>query len=174
MGFWGTPCAQAAQAAQARWSFVAFAEIPFQPSAGATMKIETIAVHGGYQAEPTTRAAVTPIYQTTSYTFRDTQHGADLFDLKEVGNIYTRIMNPTTAVLEQRVTEMEGGLVPWWYLPEWRRSITPLLPSPVWGTTLFLSATLYGARTTFSHILFRPLHRDSLHEEYCRRYGKTD
>ncbi len=74
------------------------------------MKFETVAVHGGYQAEETTRAAVTPIYQTTSYTFRDTQHGADLFDLKEVGNIYTRIMNPTTAVLEQRVTEMEGGI----------------------------------------------------------------
>ena len=75
------------------------------------MKFETIAIHGGYEeAEPTTRAAVTPIYQTTSYTFRDTQHGADLFDLKEVGNIYTRIMNPTTAVLEQRVAQMEGGV----------------------------------------------------------------
>lgn len=74
------------------------------------MKINTIAIHGGYEAEATTRAAVTPIYQTTSYTFRDTQHGADLFDLAEPGNIYTRIMNPTTAVLEQRVTEMEGGI----------------------------------------------------------------
>ena len=74
------------------------------------MKIETIAVHGGYQAEPTTRAAVTPIYQTTAYTFEDTQHGADLFDLKVEGNIYTRIMNPTTAVLEKRVAEMEGGI----------------------------------------------------------------
>jgi len=74
------------------------------------MKIETIAIHGGYQSEPTTRAAVTPIYQTTSYTFEDTQHGADLFDLKVEGNIYTRIMNPTTAVLEKRVAEMEGGI----------------------------------------------------------------
>ncbi len=74
------------------------------------MKIETIAIHGGYQSEPTTRAAVTPIYQTTSYTFEDTQHGADLFDLKVEGNIYTRIMNPTTAVLEKRVAEMEGGV----------------------------------------------------------------
>ena len=74
------------------------------------MKIETIAVHGGYQCEETTRAAVTPIYQTTSYTFKDTQHGADLFDLKVEGNIYTRIMNPTTAVLEKRVAEMEGGV----------------------------------------------------------------
>lgn len=74
------------------------------------MKLETIAVHGGYECEATTRAAVTPIYQTTSYTFRDTQHGADLFDLKEVGNIYTRIMNPTTDVLEKRVAAMEGGI----------------------------------------------------------------
>ena len=74
------------------------------------MKFETIAIHGGYEAEPTTRAAVAPIYQTTSYTFRDTQHGADLFDLKEAGNIYTRIMNPTTAVLEERVAQMEGGV----------------------------------------------------------------
>ena len=74
------------------------------------MKIETIAVHGGYQCEETTRAAVTPIYQTTSYTFKDTQHGADLFDLKVEGNIYTRIMNPTTAVLEKRVAEMEKGV----------------------------------------------------------------
>ncbi len=74
------------------------------------MKLETIAIHAGYECEPTTRAAVTPIYQTTSYTFRDTQHGADLFDLKEIGNIYTRIMNPTTDVLEKRVAAMEGGI----------------------------------------------------------------
>ncbi len=74
------------------------------------MKLETIAIHAGYECETTTRAAVTPIYQTTSYTFRDTQHGADLFDLKEAGNIYTRIMNPTTDVLEKRVAAMEGGI----------------------------------------------------------------
>ncbi|AUM00053.1 aminotransferase class V-fold PLP-dependent enzyme [Zoogloeaceae bacteirum Par-f-2] len=74
------------------------------------MKFETIAVHGGYQPDPTTRAVAVPIYQTTSYAFDDTQHGADLFDLKVQGNIYTRIMNPTTAVLEQRVAAMEGGI----------------------------------------------------------------
>jgi len=74
------------------------------------MKIETIAVHGGYSADPTTKAVAVPIYQTTSYAFDDTQHGADLFDLKVEGNIYTRIMNPTTDVLEKRVTEMEGGV----------------------------------------------------------------
>jgi O-acetylhomoserine (thiol)-lyase len=74
------------------------------------MKLESIALHHGYTAEATTRAAAVPIYQTTSYTFDDTQHGADLFDLKVEGNIYTRIMNPTTAVLEARVAEMEGGI----------------------------------------------------------------
>ncbi|MBV2090516.1 MAG: aminotransferase class I/II-fold pyridoxal phosphate-dependent enzyme [Candidatus Thiodiazotropha sp. (ex Ctena orbiculata)] len=74
------------------------------------MKLESLALHAGYDSEPTTKAAAVPIYQTTSYTFDDTQHGADLFDLKVVGNIYTRIMNPTTAVLEQRMTEMEGGV----------------------------------------------------------------
>ncbi len=74
------------------------------------MKLETLALHAGYESEPTTKAAAVPIYQTTSYTFDNTQHGADLFDLKVPGNIYTRIMNPTTAVLEQRITEMEGGI----------------------------------------------------------------
>ncbi len=74
------------------------------------MKLETIAVHGGYSPDPTTKAVAVPIYQTTSYAFDDTQHGADLFDLKVQGNIYTRIMNPTTAVLEQRVAQLEGGV----------------------------------------------------------------
>ncbi len=74
------------------------------------MKIETQAIHSGYSPDPSTKAVAVPIYQTTSYAFDDTQHGADLFDLKVEGNIYTRIMNPTTAVLEQRVAEMEGGV----------------------------------------------------------------
>jgi O-acetylhomoserine (thiol)-lyase len=74
------------------------------------MKLETIAIHGGYTPEATTKAVAVPIYQTTSYAFDDTQHGADLFDLKVPGNIYTRIMNPTTAVLEQRVAALEGGV----------------------------------------------------------------
>lgn len=74
------------------------------------MKLESLALHHGYESEATTKAAAVPIYQTTSYTFDDTQHGADLFDLKVAGNIYTRIMNPTTDVLEQRVAAMEGGI----------------------------------------------------------------
>ena len=74
------------------------------------MKIETLAVHAGYSPDPTTKAVAVPIYQTTSYAFDDTQHGADLFDLKVQGNIYTRIMNPTQDVLEKRVAAMEGGI----------------------------------------------------------------
>jgi len=74
------------------------------------MKLESIALHEGYKSEETTKAAAVPIYQTTSYTFDDTQHGADLFNLAVPGNIYTRIMNPTTDVLEKRVAAMEGGI----------------------------------------------------------------
>ncbi|KZX59011.1 O-acetylhomoserine aminocarboxypropyltransferase [Halioglobus sp. HI00S01] len=74
------------------------------------MKPETIALHAGYDGDPATNAATTPIYQTTSFTFDNTQHGADLFNLAVPGNIYSRIMNPTNAVLEQRLAELEGGV----------------------------------------------------------------
>ena len=74
------------------------------------MKPETIALHAGYEGDPATNSATTPIYQTTSFTFNDSQHGADLFNLAVPGNIYSRIMNPTNAVLEQRLTELEGGV----------------------------------------------------------------
>jgi O-acetylhomoserine (thiol)-lyase len=74
------------------------------------MKLESIALHEGYKSEETTKAAAVPIYLTTSYTFDDTQHGADLFNLAVPGNIYTRIMNPTTDVLEKRMAAMEGGI----------------------------------------------------------------
>ena len=74
------------------------------------MKPETIAIHGGFAGDPETHAVAVPVYQTTSYYFDNTQHGADLFDLKVPGNIYSRIMNPTNAVLEQRVAELEGGI----------------------------------------------------------------
>ncbi|MEC5163194.1 O-acetylhomoserine (thiol)-lyase [Janthinobacterium sp. CG_23.3] len=74
------------------------------------MKLETLAVHAGYSPDPTTRAAAVPIYQTVAYAFDNAQHGADLFDLKVPGNIYTRIMNPTQDVLEKRVAALEGGV----------------------------------------------------------------
>ena len=74
------------------------------------MKLETLAIHAGYSPDPTTKAVAVPIYQTSSFAFDDTQHGADLFDLKVAGNIYSRIMNPTNAVLEERVAALEGGI----------------------------------------------------------------
>jgi O-acetylhomoserine (thiol)-lyase len=74
------------------------------------LKLESIALHHGYQPEATTTAAAVPIYQTTSYTFDNTQHGADLFNLAVPGNIYSRIMNPTNDALEQKITALEGGV----------------------------------------------------------------
>lgn len=75
-----------------------------------TRNPETLALHAGWRADPATGAVAVPIYQTTSYQFRDTQHAADLFALKELGNIYTRIGNPTVDVLEQRIAALEGGV----------------------------------------------------------------
>ena len=74
------------------------------------MKDETIAIHAGFKSDPATKAVTPPIYQTVAYEFDNAQHGADLFNLEVEGNIYTRIMNPTTVVLEQRVAELEGGI----------------------------------------------------------------
>src|SRR6201984_2596244 len=71
---------------------------------------ETIALHAGWRGDPATGAFAVPIYQTTSYQFRDTEHAANLFALKELGNIYTRIMNPTNDVLEKRIAALEGGV----------------------------------------------------------------
>ncbi len=73
-------------------------------------KFETLSVHAGYSPDPTTKAVAVPIYQTVAYAFDSAQHGADLFDLKVPGNIYTRIMNPTQDVLEQRIAALEGGI----------------------------------------------------------------
>ena len=74
------------------------------------MKKETISIHGGYETEPTTNAVAVPIYQTVAYEFENAQHGADLFNLAVPGNIYSRIMNPTVAVLEERIAALEGGV----------------------------------------------------------------
>ena len=76
----------------------------------AKLKIETLALHGGQDADPTTGSRAVPIYQTTSYQFKDTEHAANLFGLKEFGNIYTRLMNPTTDVFEKRMALLDGGV----------------------------------------------------------------
>ncbi len=118
------------------------------------MKLETIAVHGGYSPDPTTRAAAVPIYQTTSYAFDDTQHGADLFDLKVAGNIYTRIMNPTTDVLEKRIAALEGG-VGALALASGQAAITYSIQTIVEAGQNFISSSaLYGGTyNLFAHTL---------------------
>ncbi len=74
------------------------------------MRSETIAIHGGYDVDPTTRAVAVPIYQTVAYAFDSAEHGAALFNLEQEGHRYSRISNPTTAVLEKRVAALEGGI----------------------------------------------------------------
>ena len=116
------------------------------------MKLETLAVHGGYSPDPTTRAVAVPIYQTTSYAFDSTQHGADLFDLKVQGNIYTRIMNPTQDVLEKRVAAMEGGIAGL-ALASGQAAITySILTIAEAGDNIVSAATLYGGTyNLFAH-----------------------
>ncbi|MGV0975838.1 MAG: PLP-dependent transferase, partial [Azonexus sp.] len=118
------------------------------------MKIETIAVHGGYSPDPTTKAVVVPIYQTTSYAFDSTQHGADLFDLKVAGNIYTRIMNPTQDVLEKRVAAMEGGIAAL-AMASGMAAITAAIQTITEaGDNIVTSSTLYGGTyNLFAHTL---------------------
>lgn len=118
------------------------------------MKLETIAVHGGYSPDPTTKAVAVPIYQTVSYAFDDTQHGADLFDLKVQGNIYTRIMNPTTSVLEQRLAALEGG-VGALALASGQSAITYAIQTITEaGDNIVSASTLYGGTyNLFAHTL---------------------
>ncbi|HEX5393117.1 MAG TPA: bifunctional O-acetylhomoserine aminocarboxypropyltransferase/cysteine synthase [Rhodocyclaceae bacterium] len=118
------------------------------------MKLETIAVHGGYSPDPTTKAVAVPIYQTTSYAFDNTQHGADLFDLKVQGNIYTRIMNPTQDVLEKRVAELEGGIAAL-ALASGQAAITYAIQTIAEaGDNIISAATLYGGTyNLFAHTL---------------------
>ncbi|MBM5811403.1 MAG: aminotransferase class I/II-fold pyridoxal phosphate-dependent enzyme [Gammaproteobacteria bacterium] len=118
------------------------------------MKFETLAIHAGYVPDPTTKAVAVPIYQTTSYAFDSTQHGADLFDLKVPGNIYTRIMNPTNAVLEARVAALEGGIGAL-AVASGMASITyAVLTLAGQGDNLISTATLYGGTyNLFAHTL---------------------
>ncbi|NDI84416.1 O-acetylhomoserine aminocarboxypropyltransferase/cysteine synthase family protein [Undibacterium crateris] len=118
------------------------------------MKLETIAVHGGYSPDPTTRAVAVPIYQTVAYAFDNTQHGADLFDLKVQGNIYSRIMNPTNDVLEKRVAALEGGIAAL-ALASGQAAITYAIQTIAEaGDNIVSASTLYGGTyNLFAHTL---------------------
>ncbi|PKR59508.1 O-acetylhomoserine aminocarboxypropyltransferase/cysteine synthase family protein [Thalassospira lohafexi] len=109
-----------------------------------SMKPETIVLHAGYRAEPTTGSVAVPLYQTTSYQFRDTQHAADLFALKELGNIYTRLMNPTNDVLEQRVAALDGGVAAVALASGQAASTFSILNIAQAGDNIVSSTDLYG------------------------------
>lgn len=117
------------------------------------MKDETKLIHSGYETDPTTHAVATPIYQTVAYEFDSAQHGADLFNLAVPGNIYTRIMNPTTDVLEQRVADLEGG-VGALALSAGSAAITYAIQNITSvGTNIVATPQLYGGTyTLFAHM----------------------
>ncbi|HSH42990.1 MAG TPA: O-acetylhomoserine aminocarboxypropyltransferase/cysteine synthase family protein [Arenicellales bacterium] len=118
------------------------------------MKIETKAVHSGWSPDPTTHAVAVPIYQTTSYAFDSAQHGADLFDLKVLGNIYTRIMNPTNDVLEQRVADMEGGAAALALSSGQAATTYSLMTIAEAGDNFISMSTLYGGTyNLFAHTM---------------------
>ncbi|KQP08880.1 O-acetylhomoserine aminocarboxypropyltransferase/cysteine synthase family protein [Pseudorhodoferax sp. Leaf265] len=117
-------------------------------------KFETLSVHAGYSPDPTTRAVVPPIYQTAAYAFDSAQHGADLFDLKVPGNIYTRIMNPTQDVLEQRVAALECGIAAL-ALASGQAAVTYAIQTIAEaGDNIISSTALYGGTyNLFAHTL---------------------
>jgi O-acetylhomoserine (thiol)-lyase len=117
-------------------------------------RFETLSVHGGYSPDPTTKAVAVPIYQTVAYAFDSAQHGADLFDLKVQGNIYTRIMNPTQEVLEQRVAALEGGIAAL-ALASGQAAVTySILTIAEAGDNIVASSALYGGTyNLFAHTL---------------------
>ncbi|MFZ9024165.1 MAG: PLP-dependent transferase, partial [Anaerohalosphaeraceae bacterium] len=115
-------------------------------------KLETLALHAGQEVDSTTLSRAVPIYQTTSYVFNDADHAANLFALKEFGNIYTRLMNPTTDVLEKRIAAMEGGVGACAFssgMAAIAASIQNIAPA---GSHIVSSNSLYGGTCTlFSH-----------------------
>ena len=112
---------------------------------------ETRQIHSGASPDPATQARATPIYQTTSYVFRDTQHGADLFSLAEPGNIYTRIMNPTNGVLEERVNALEGGVAALAFASGSAATTAAILTIAESGDHLVSSPKLYGGTYNLFH-----------------------
>src|SRR5512142_1006284 len=119
-----------------------------------TYRPETVALHGGQKPDPATTARAVPIYQTTSYVFHDTAHAAKLFGLQEFGNIYTRIMNPTTDVFEQRVAQLEGGTGALAVASGQAAETLALLNIAKAGDEILSSASLYGGTYNLFHYTF--------------------
>lgn len=118
------------------------------------MRKETISIHGGYASEPTTKAVAVPIYQTVAYEFENARHGADLFNLEVAGNIYSRIMNPTVDVLEQRLAELEGGVAALCVSAGSAAINYSILNLAANGDNIVSTPQLYGGTyTLFAHML---------------------
>src|SRR5262252_2261175 len=131
------------------------------------MKRETIAIHGGYDVDPTTKAVAVPIYQTAAYAFDSADHGAALFNLEAEGYRYTRIGNPTTAVLEQRIAALEGGIEALCVSSGQAAVNYAMLNVSELGTNFVSAPQLYGTtHTLFAHILPR--------QGVNVRFAKTD
>lgn len=120
-------------------------------------KFDTLAVHGGQQPDPTTKSRAVPIYQTTSYVFDDAAHAARLFALEEFGNIYTRIMNPTTDVFEKRIAALEGGMAGLALASGQAAETLAILTLAKAGDEVVSSTSLYGGTYTLFHYTFRRL-----------------
>lgn len=119
-----------------------------------SLHIDTLALHGGQEADPTTGARAVPIYQTTSYQFRDSRHAADLFALAEPGNIYTRLMNPTTDVLEKRIALIDGGVGALATASGQAAIVLALLNLARAGDEVVSTDSLYGGTYTLFHYTF--------------------
>ena len=115
---------------------------------------ETIALHGGeYRSDPATTSVAVPIYRTTSYQFNSTEHAANLFALKEFGNIYTRIMNPTNDVLEKRIAALEGGLACLTVASGQTASLFSVLNVAQAGDNIVSSTDLYGGTVSLLSLI---------------------
>jgi O-acetylhomoserine (thiol)-lyase len=130
---------------------------PQAPAAKPTQGFETLQIHAGTRPDPTTEARAVPIYQTSSYTFRDTAHAAALFGLSELGNIYTRIMNPTQAVFEERIAALEGGTGALAVASGQAAETVALLNLAENGGHIVSSASLYGGTYNLFHYTFPKL-----------------
>jgi O-acetylhomoserine (thiol)-lyase len=125
-----------------------------QSSGRENWHFDTVAVHGGYSPDPTTKAVAVPLYQTVAYAFDSAQHGADLFDLKVTGNIYSRIMNPTQDVLEQRLAALEGGIAALALASGQAATTYSILTIAEAGDNIVASSALYGGTyNLFAHTL---------------------
>ncbi|HZK49677.1 MAG TPA: PLP-dependent transferase, partial [Thermoleophilia bacterium] len=127
------------------------------PSSDAAPRFETQALHAGQVADPATGACAVPIYQTTSYAFEDTAQAAGLFELSQIGNIYTRIMNPTTSVFEARMAALEGGTAALAVSSGQAAITTAIINIMGAGDHIVASSSLYGGTYNLFHYTLRKL-----------------